>query len=86
MLAGMVPMAWGIGEGGQQAAPLGRAVIGGLAAATLATLIVLPSVFAVVLGKSSTASVSLDPGDPESRFFVSGERAHELSVRETINR
>jgi RND family efflux transporter MFP subunit len=70
MLAGMVPMALGIGEGGEQVAPLARAVIGGLAAATLATLIVLPSVFAVVQGKSGTASVSLDPGDPESRFFV----------------
>jgi multidrug efflux pump subunit AcrB len=70
MLAGMVPMALGIGEGGEQVAPLGRAVIGGLGAATLATLIVLPSVFTVVQGKSSTASASLDPGDPESRFFV----------------
>jgi multidrug efflux pump subunit AcrB len=72
MLAGMVPMALAIGEGGEQVAPLGRAVIGGLLAATLATLVVLPSVFAVVQGKSSTASVSLDPSDPESRFFVEG--------------
>jgi multidrug efflux pump subunit AcrB len=72
MLAGMVPMALAIGEGGEQVAPLGRAVIGGLLAATLATLVVLPSVFAVVQGKSSTASVSLDPTDPESRFFVAG--------------
>jgi hypothetical protein len=56
-------------------APLGRAVIGGLAAATLATLVVLPSVFAVVQGTSSTASVSLDPGDPESRFYVSTNQA-----------
>jgi multidrug efflux pump subunit AcrB len=68
MIAGMVPMALSIGEGGEQVAPLGRAVIGGLAAATLATLIVLPSVFAVVQGKSSTASVSLDPDDPHSRY------------------
>jgi multidrug efflux pump subunit AcrB len=70
MVAGMVPMALGIGEGGEQVAPLGRAVIGGLGAATLATLVVLPSVFVVVQGKSSTASVSLDPDDPESRCFV----------------
>ncbi len=70
MLAGMVPLALGIGEGGEQVAPLGRAVIGGLLAATLATLVVLPSVFAVVQGKSSTLSVSLDPGDPDSRYFV----------------
>jgi multidrug efflux pump subunit AcrB len=67
MIAGMVPMALSIGEGGEQVAPLGRAVIGGLVAATLATLIVLPSVFAVVQGRSSTASVSLDPDDPQSR-------------------
>jgi len=68
MIAGMVPMALSIGEGGEQVAPLGRAVIGGLVAATLATLIVLPSVFAVVQGKSSTGSVSLDPDDPHSRY------------------
>ena len=69
MIAGMVPMALGIGEGGEQVAPLGRAVIGGLVAATLATLFVLPSMFAVVQGRSSTQSVSLDPDDPESRYL-----------------
>jgi multidrug efflux pump subunit AcrB len=68
MLAGMVPLALALGEGGEQTAPLGRAVIGGLLAATVATLVVLPSVFAIVQGRSSTASVSLDPDDPESRF------------------
>jgi multidrug efflux pump subunit AcrB len=70
MLAGMVPMALALGEGGEQTAPLGRAVIGGLLAATLATLVVLPSVFAIVQGRSGTQSVSLDPGDPESRYFM----------------
>jgi multidrug efflux pump subunit AcrB len=69
MIAGMVPMALGIGEGGEQVAPLGRAVIGGLAAATVATLLVLPAVFVIVQGRSSTRSVSLDPDDSESRFF-----------------
>jgi multidrug efflux pump subunit AcrB len=69
MIAGMVPMALGIGEGGEQVAPLGRAVIGGLVAATLATLVVLPSMFAVIQGRSSTQSVSLDPDDPESRYY-----------------
>ena len=49
MIAGMVPMALGLGEGGEQTAPLGRAVIGGLVAATLATLFVLPAVFALVM-------------------------------------
>jgi multidrug efflux pump subunit AcrB len=72
MIAGTVPMALGPGEGGEQTAPLGRAVIGGLAVATLATLFVLPSVFVVVQGRSSTRSVSLDPDDPESPNFDRG--------------
>jgi multidrug efflux pump subunit AcrB len=71
MMAGMVPMALGLGEGGQQTAPLGRAVVGGLAAATLATLLVLPSVFAIVRGRASRHSVSLDPDDPLSSRYVS---------------
>jgi multidrug efflux pump subunit AcrB len=70
MLAGMVPMALGLGEGGEQVAPLARAVIGGLGAATMATLLVLPSVFVIVQGRSSAASVSLDPEDPHSRYFL----------------
>jgi multidrug efflux pump subunit AcrB len=69
MTAGMLPMALGLGESGQQTAPLGRAVIGGLAAATLATLFVLPSVFAVVQGRAGNASASLDPDDPESAHY-----------------
>ena len=44
----MVPMAIGMGEGGEQNAPLGRAVIGGLMFATIATLFFVPSVFAIV--------------------------------------
>lgn len=48
MVIGMVPMALGLGEGGEQNAPLGRAVIGGLAAATLSTLVFVPLVFAGV--------------------------------------
>jgi len=63
-------MALGLGEGGEQTAPLGRAVVGGLAAATIATLIVLPSVFAILRGGASTHSVSLDPDDPLSGNFV----------------
>jgi AcrB/AcrD/AcrF family len=50
MIAGMVPMALGLGEGGEQSSPLGRAVIGGLAVATCATLLILPAVFTVVMG------------------------------------
>lgn len=69
MIAGMVPMALGLGEGGEQTAPLGRAVIGGLAAATVATLVVLPSVFAIVQGRSRATTASIDPTDPESPHF-----------------
>jgi len=48
MIIGMAPMALGMGEGGEQNAPLGRAVIGGLIAATLATLFFVPVVFSLV--------------------------------------
>jgi multidrug efflux pump subunit AcrB len=70
MTAGMAPMALGLGEGGDQAAPLGRAVVGGLLAATAATLFVLPAVFAVVMGRATPASASLDPTDPVSLHFT----------------
>jgi multidrug efflux pump subunit AcrB len=66
MIAGMLPMALALGEAGQQNAPLGRAVIGGLAAATVATLLVLPAVFAIVQARASAVSPSLDPSDPTS--------------------
>jgi multidrug efflux pump subunit AcrB len=69
MIAGMLPMALGMGEAGQQNAPLGRAVIGGLAAATAATLLALPSIFALVQLKASAASPSLDPSDEKSRHW-----------------
>ena len=59
-------MAAGLTEGGEQTAPLGRAVVGGLLAATFATLTVLPAVFAVVQQRASTESPSLDPDDPDS--------------------
>jgi multidrug efflux pump subunit AcrB len=66
MIAGMVPMALGFGEGGQQTAPLGRAVVGGLAAATVATLLVLPPIFSLVQARAHRRSASLDPTDPQS--------------------
>jgi multidrug efflux pump subunit AcrB len=69
MIAGMLPMALGVGEGGDQTAPLGRAVIGGLLASLAATLLLLPAVFALIMGRSSTASVSLSPTDPASRYY-----------------
>jgi multidrug efflux pump subunit AcrB len=64
MIAGMLPMALGLGEGGEQTAPLGRAVVGGLAVATLATLLILPSIFAIVQARAHRRSVSLDPDEP----------------------
>ena len=51
MIIGMIPMALGLGEGGEQNAPLGRAVIGGLTAATVATLVFVPAVFALLHGR-----------------------------------
>jgi multidrug efflux pump subunit AcrB len=63
MIAGMSPMALGLGEGGEQNAPLGRAVVGGLAVATIATLLILPSVFAIVQARAHRRSASLDPDD-----------------------
>lgn len=61
MGAGMIPMALGLGEGGDQSAPLGRAVIGGLAASMVATLLVLPAVYALFAARA-VRSVSLAPG------------------------
>jgi multidrug efflux pump subunit AcrB len=74
MIAGMVPMALGLGEGGDQVAPLGRAVIGGLAAGTLTTLLVLPAVFALIMGRAGTASPSLDPFDTASPHHMPDAR------------
>jgi multidrug efflux pump subunit AcrB len=64
MVAGMIPTALALGEGGEQSAPLGRAVIGGLVASTLATLVFLPAVYVVVGRKGRARSASLDPDDP----------------------
>jgi len=69
MIAGMIPIALGLGEGGEQTAPLGRAVIGGLVGSTLATLLVLPAIYTLIQGRSPHTSASLDPEDPNSRFF-----------------
>jgi hypothetical protein len=65
----MIPMALGRSEGGEETAPLGRAVIGGLAAATLATLLVLPTVFAIIQRGAARRSASVDPADPESSLY-----------------
>ena len=77
MVMGMLPMAIGHGEGGDQVSPLGRAVIGGLIASTFAVLIILPLVFAWVQGKVSTDSISLDPEDKESTHYIKGLEENE---------
>ena len=81
MLAGMVPMALGLGEGGGQSAPLGRAVIGGLIGATCATLVILPAIFATLQSRRARISASLDPNDPHSRYFEPEPRLATMSDR-----
>jgi multidrug efflux pump subunit AcrB len=68
MTAGMIPIALGTGERAQ-AAPLGRAVIGGLLLATLATLTILPAVYAILQARAKPESPSLNPYDPESKYY-----------------
>jgi multidrug efflux pump subunit AcrB len=69
MTVGMVPMALALERGSQMQAPLGRAVIGGLVMSTFATLLVVPSIFAVVIGKKVARSPSIYPDDPESSHY-----------------
>jgi multidrug efflux pump subunit AcrB len=70
MVVGMIPMASGIGEAGDQTSPLGRAVIGGLIASTFAALFILPLVFAWGRGTATTASLSLEPDDAASTEYL----------------
>src|SRR3984893_3330996 len=79
MIAGMIPMALGLGEAGEQTAPLGRAVIGGLIGATCATLIVLPAIFATLQSRQARISASLDPDDPNSPYFELAPRLATVS-------
>jgi len=60
MIIGMLPMSLGLGEGGEQNAPLGRAVVGGLLFATIATLLFVPSVFAIVHGRRKESAAPAD--------------------------
>jgi multidrug efflux pump subunit AcrB len=80
MIAGMIPMSLGLEEGSEQNAPLGRAVIGGMALATGATLLVLPAAFALLLGRASSQSPSLDPDDPSSAQYDPISDAHDHDV------
>jgi Cu/Ag efflux pump CusA len=76
MVVGMIPMASGLGEAGDQSSPLGRAVIGGLVASTFAALFILPLLFAWMQQKTSIASVSLDPEDKESKHYIPNSYEH----------
>jgi multidrug efflux pump subunit AcrB len=71
MIGGMLPLAIGLGEGGDQTAPLGRAVVGGLSGGTIATLIILPAIFAILQSRQTRESISLHPA-------ARGEQAPEL--------
>lgn len=74
MIIGMVPMSLALEAGSQMQAPLGRAVIGGLLVSTIATLFILPALFAIVIGKRKYQSPSLDPNDPESSHRDQGDK------------
>jgi multidrug efflux pump subunit AcrB len=69
MVVSMLLMASGLGENGEQTAPLSRAVVGGLFASTVAAVFVLPVAFAAVQHKTGFVSVSLDPDDEESTAY-----------------
>jgi len=69
MISGMIPMSIGLTGAGAGAAPLGRAVIGGLVFSTLATLTILPALYAILQNGARTGSPSLNPFDKESRYF-----------------
>jgi Cu/Ag efflux pump CusA len=70
MITGMLPMALGLGAATRESAPLARAVIGGLLAATVSTLFVLPLLFTVFSSVTRSRTESLDPYDPASPFFM----------------
>jgi multidrug efflux pump subunit AcrB len=70
MTVGMVPMALALERGSEMEAPLGRAVIGGLVLSTFVTLFIVPSVFALLMGRSKPRSPSLHPDDPESSHYA----------------
>jgi multidrug efflux pump subunit AcrB len=70
MIAGMIPMALGLGEGGDQTSPLGTAVIGGLIFSVFSSLIVLPLIYQSSIGNRAVPVISLDPDDPTSKYYL----------------
>ena len=95
MTVGMVPMALALEKGSQMQAPLGLAVIGGLVMSTFATLLVVPSIFAVVVGRKVAQSPSIYPADRDSRYYDprlfadadhhGAEKAHTERASDTAN-
>ena len=82
MTVGMVPMALALEQGSEMQAPLGRAVIGGLVASTFVTLFIVPSVFALLMGRQTARSPSLYPDDPASSHYdPDGASLQESGVR-----
>ena len=75
MVLGTIPMALALEEGSEMTAPLGLAVIGGLVVSTFATLLIVPAMFALVMGNTKKVSPSIDPDDPHSRHYDTGEHA-----------
>lgn len=69
MIAGMIPMAIGLGEGGDQTAPLAIAVIGGLLFSTISTLMFLPIVYSRMINNKKYINPSLDPEDENSKYY-----------------
>jgi multidrug efflux pump subunit AcrB len=69
MIVGMVPMALALERGSEMQAPLGRSVIGGLFVSTFATLFIVPSAFALLMGRRRAASPSVHPDDPSSAHY-----------------
>jgi multidrug efflux pump subunit AcrB len=69
MIAGMIPMSLGLGDGGKQTAPLGIAVIGGLLFSIFMSLWLLPLMYDLTMGKKKTRNVSLDPNDENSMYY-----------------
>lgn len=74
MLLGTLPMALALEKGSEMTAPLGWAVIGGLIVSTFATLLIVPALFALIMGRSKSRSPSIDPDDPFSPSYDGGEK------------
>jgi multidrug efflux pump subunit AcrB len=85
MTIGMVPMALALEQGSEMQAPLGRAVIGGLVASTFVTLFIVPSVFALLMGRRVAQSPSLHPDDPDSAHYDPDGREPEAPARPLPN-